>query len=150
MTLPFPPLLEPSELAAIREVGLQGMQTEIQIWRSSVVPENPSAMGYDPTTDYGDDEVTDPVQVNEPEGGIGDLVATTWGWFFSQLQTNVVDASGQLTTLDIHICRIPVGIDVRPADFIIRVDNASRYSVVDTNNDDTWPEEQKVTLRRRE
>jgi len=150
MTLPFAPLLAPSELAAIQEVAVAGMQTQVEVWRSSVVPEDPTGIGYDPSTDYGDDEVSDPVQINEPEDGTGTLVATTYGWFFSQLQTNVVDASGQLTTLDIHILRVPVGIDIRPADFIVRVDNGNRYSVVDTNNDDTWPEEQKVTLRRRE
>lgn len=150
MTMPLAPLLAPSELAAIHDIAKAGMQTEIQIWRASVVPENPTDMGYDPTTDLGDDEISDSVQISQPEGGTGDLVATTWGWFFSQLQTNVADASGQLATLDIHVVRIAVGIDVRPEDSIIRVDNGNAYTVVDTNNDDTWPEEQKVTLRRRE
>jgi hypothetical protein len=146
----FSPLLEQSELAAIREIGEDGMQTAFQIWRSTIQPEDPAAGGYNASTDYGDDQVNDPVDVLEPDDGIGSPVATVYGWFFSQLQTNVVAGSGQLTVVDIHILRLPVGVDIRPEDHVRRVDNGNDYTVIDTNNDDTWPEWQKCTLRRRE
>lgn len=150
MNSPFASLLEPEELASIRELGLEGMQTAVEIWRSAVQPEDPVGVGYDPTSDLGDDEVNDPVDVLEPDEGTGSPIATVYGWFVTQLATSVTEGAGQLTTVDVHILRIPVGVDVRPEDFVRRVDNGNQYTVVDTNTDDSWPEWLKCTLRRRE
>lgn len=134
------PIITASELASIRELGESMMTTEVTILRSSVV--TTSSPEYDPAYDYGDDEVTDPEVVEQ-----ADEVETTHGWFVSTLQEQM-DADIDISTQSQHVVRLPVGTDVRPKDFIRA--NGLDYVVIDANEDDTWPEWLKVTVRRSE
>lgn len=138
------PLLSPTALAAIRKIGEGQMTTEVQIIRSTLITvDSPE---YDPEYDYGDDEF-EPAEADLYEGQIvGDALA----WFVSDLQRNIQSDQGQMTTIDIHTVRLPVGTDVRPQDIIRRVDNGEEFIVIDTNTGDTWAEKMKVSVRRRE
>lgn len=136
-------LLTDEEIAAIRELGESGMTTPFIIKRATVVAT--SDPEYDPDYDYGDDLLTDPDPVYQTED-----VATVNGWLVSRLASDLSTAQGQLSAVDLHILRLPVGTDIRPNDLAERVGSGEQYVVIDTNSDDTWPEWTKANVRRRE
>ena len=133
-------LLSISELGAIRELGETGMTTQFLIRRATVI--SPDSLDYDPYEDLGDDTL-------DPDGE-GAVTGSAYGWFFSRIQQDVTEDSGEIRTIDIHTLRYPVGTDLMPHDVIERIDSGEKYDVIDTNADDTWAEEGKASLRRSE
>lgn len=136
------PLLDDSELAAIRELGESGMTTPFIIKRSSVI--TTSSPEYDPNYDYGDDELSDLDPVYQTD------VLEVNGWLVSRLQNDLSSGQGMLSAVDLHVLRLPWGTDIRPNDVAERVSNGEQYVVIDTNSDDTWAEWLKANVRRRE
>lgn len=135
-------LISPEELAAIQSLGVLGLDTEVDIYRSGIVTiDSPQ---YDPQYDYGDDE---PYPVGVAAAG---RVTTALAWFYSKLQTSISADEGQTGTIDLHEIRFAVGTDVRSRDIVRRTDNAEEYVVVDTNGDDTYQDMLRATARRRE
>lgn len=137
--------LDASELAALRELADPYFTTPIEIYRPGTGPVDVAAPGYDPTQDYGDDEITFP----DAEPGATPVAATT-GWFFSTIQTAVDNSSGQVATIDLHQLRLKLGTNIRSQDIVKRLDSGETYVVVDTNAEDTWPDMLRAALRRRE
>lgn len=139
-------LVDAIDLEDIRDLGEEGMTTEFTITRSSQVPVDPLDPGYDPSTDYGDDVLG----AYTPVTGALQPVGVTTGWLVSKLVTNVSTGQGQLATVDMHILRMPVGVDVKPQDILVSTDTGAEYLVIDTNADDTWPEWFQANVKRRE
>lgn len=140
-------ILTASELGAIRSLGELGMVTEVTITRSSNVPVDPLAVGYDPSTDYGDDQMS----VFTPVSGALQPIGVTSAWFLTTpLASSADTGQGMLTTISHHIIRMPIGTDVKPQDVLVASDTGSEYLVIDTNADDTWPEWLDATVTRRE
>lgn len=137
-------LLDDAELAAIRELGVSGMTTLFTIRRATVI--TTSSPSYDAAYDYGDDEMTAP----DPVYQYGDDTIEVYGWLKSHLVSDPSSGQAQLSTVDLHVLRVPVGTDIRPSDLAERVDSGAQYVVIDTNSDDTWPEWTKANVRRRE
>ena len=136
------PILSTSELGAIRELGESMMTTQITILRKTVI--TTSSAEYDIYYDYGDDDYTDPEEVEQEEA------FETTGWFVSSLQTQF-DADIDISTQGLHVVRLAVGTDIRPKDLIRRVDDTEvEYVVIDVNEDDTWPEWIRAMVRRSE
>lgn len=136
-------LLSDEEIAAIRELGEQGMTEPFIIARAGVI--TTSSPSYDPDYDYGDDMLTDPDPVYQSED-----VATVDGWLVTRLVSEPTSGQGQLAVVDTHILRFPWGTDLRPNDVARRVATGEEYVVGDTNGDDTWAEWLKANVRRRE
>ena len=136
-------LLSDSEIGAIRALGESGMTTPFIISRATVI--STSHPSYDPAYDYGDDLLSaeDPVYQTE-------AVTQVNGWLVSRLESDLSTGQAQLSDVDLHILRLPVGTDVRPNDIATRADTSEAYLVIDTNTDDTWPEWTKSHVRRRE
>jgi hypothetical protein len=136
-------LLDDDEIAAIRELGESGMTTPFIISRASII--TTSHPDYDPNYDLGDDWLSDP----DPVYQSADMMEVN-GWLVSKLVSDLSVGQAQLSDVDLHILRLPVGTDVRPNDIARRVDTNEEYIVIDTNSDDTWPEWLKTHVRRRE
>lgn len=140
-------MIDVSALNDIRELGEEGMTAEFVVTRSERDPiVDPTAPGYSPSTDYGDDTSG----AYEPVDGALQPVGATTGWLVSRLVSNVSTGQGQVTTVDLHVLRMPWGTDVRPRDVVVSSDTGSEYFVVDTNGDDTWAEWLQANVRRRE
>lgn len=120
-------LLSSSQLAAVQEVALRGMQTQVTIKRRVTVD-----------SDYGDGESVTYQTV----------VATTKGWFYSRPTPVQDDDSGSLTTVNTYRLYLPVGTDVRVGDLVIVGQTA--YVVSDTTAESTWLALLNVSLRKRE
>jgi len=132
------------ELAGLQELALPYFDTDVIVYRAGYVDvENDSPI---PVYDWGDDE-PDVVSVE----GEGHEVERVSVWFYSRLQSRTAGtADAALATVDEHIVRAPVGTDIQSGDRLLVEDSGNAYQVVDTNNDDTWPEMMKVIVRRQE
>ena len=142
-----------SELRAFQEFSEPFFNTPIQIFRPLLAGEawtSPEPAGYVPMYDFGDDEYVDPAIESDTTypiaGGDGKLLA----WFFSHLQQNVSDDSGQVATIDIHEIRLPVGTNLLPLDTVRDTASGENYLCVDTNAEDSYPDMMRAILRRRE
>jgi hypothetical protein len=139
-------LLTASELESIRELGESGMTTEFVITRSELVVVDTSSPSYDPSTDYGDDQMG----AYTPVDGVDQPIGVTTGWLLSKLVRDFSTGEAQLTTITMQVIRMPVGTDVLPQDVLVQTDTGAEYVVIDTNVDDTWAEWLEANVRRRE
>ena len=137
-------MLDADELDAIRSLADPFFETDIVVYRAGYVdPENDVPP---PLYDFGDDE-PDLMSV-ESEGHEVTRLAV---WFLSRLQSQTAGtADAALATVDQHIVRAPVGSDIEAGDRMLVEGTGNVYQVVDTNNDDTWPEMMKIIVRRQE
>ena len=145
-------MFDADELRAFQEFAEPFFNTPIQIFRPPLAGEawpTPD-VGYIPMYDFGDDEYVDPAIESDTTypiaGGDGKLKA----WFFSHLQQNETDDSGQIATIDIHEIRLPIGTDLRPQDTVRSTSSREDYVCVDTNAEDSYPDMLRAILRRRE
>lgn len=116
------PLLSASELAAVQEVALSGMQTSVTVWRKSNV-----------STDDGMKSTW--TQVGKPING----------WLHSTPTPVITLVSGALATVNTYRLFLPVGSDVTPGDQVTI--GSMRYVLSDTTNDETWPALLRCSLR---
>lgn len=115
------PLVSDSEMAALRSLGLQGMQTSVSIERRTTV-----------TTADGQESAWT-------------ALSTVDGWLHSEptpLQTIV---SGEITTVNTYRLFLPVGTDILPGDHAVIGDKT--FLVSDTTAESTWQPMLRVSLR---
>ena len=144
---------DPDELRAFQDFASPFLVTPVEIFRAAVAGEgwaSPEPAGYNSAYDYGDDELAGG-DAEDPgtypiAGGDGKLLA----WFFSHLQSDVSDDSGQMGTIDIHEVRLPIGTNILSQDLLRNRESGDIYVVVDANNDDSFPDMLRANLRRRE
>lgn len=138
-------MIDASELAGLQELAEPFFVTPVEIYRPGSGPVDTAAPEYDPAYDYGDDEITFP---DAEEGA--EAIASVDGWFYSTIQSNVADSSGQNAVIDIHQVRFKIGTDIRSQDIVKRVDTGDTFVVIDTNVEDSWPDMVRASTRRRE
>ena len=138
------PLLSANALASIRRIGEGQMVTEVEIYRTTVI--EVGGTGYDVNYDYGDDELLD-AEVSEYDEPVGTALA----WIQTpSLVREATSEDDQITTVDIHEIKFPIGTDIRVHDVVKRVDNGEEFVIVDTNAGDTWASKLRTTARHRE
>lgn len=115
------PLLSASEMAEVRSVGLQGMQTLVTILARSTVQ-----------TDDGWESVW---------ADAGDA----YGWIDSTPTPMQTEVSGKITTVNTYRLFLPVGTAIDPGDRV--VSGGRTFVVSDTTAESTWQEMLKVSLR---
>jgi hypothetical protein len=147
------PLLSVEELEAIRQVGESGMVTPVEIYRQGVIkPFDPVystyAAGYDPNYDYGDDELSS--TLGSWESPDGPITAMNVWILTNPLTKDFSDDDGMLGIANQLTIRFPVGSNIAANDIVKVVAGGREYTVVDVNDDDTWTEWGKASLRRRE
>lgn len=128
------PLLSGSELSAFQSdfVGLV-MTTPVIIYHQTLV----TPVSND--NDYGDDDVR--YMGSTTAGSPVETVA----WIVNKPSVDAIDNAGMIQTVSPGIMRMPIGTSVFPGD---RVDvGDEQFVIIDTNNDDTWPNWLIVTFQ---
>jgi hypothetical protein len=149
------PFFSPSEIAAIQSVATPLFDTVFTILRPTIKVQNPDAHDYDPTQDYGDDDLVNDDIVYKDTVPVGTCLAWLYAW---PLAKDISTGAGQIGTIDTHELRVPVGTDIQAMDLAVRMDTmvdgdlstAQQFVVVATSGDDTWPDMLRAILRRRE
>lgn len=116
------PLVSSSQMAALRAVAYQGLDTEISILRSTQME-----------TDFG----------SEPVWATTDV---TVGWVKEMSTSKVAEIAGYLGTSSMFRLDAPVEADIRPGDRI-GIEGVI-FDVNDTNSDNTLRVFCKATMRR--
>jgi len=130
------PLLSNSQMAAIQQLAMSGMKTEVVIKRP--------VYGSD---DDGDEAVdTSPATVTQPSNVLRN------GTLFGYMRQTGGDTqggvdAGSIVTTSTFELGLPVGTDVQARD--IAVVHGREYKVQDVLDDETWPGMLDVTLRYR-
>lgn len=122
-------LLTDSELAAIRELGEQGMVTQVTV--------------YEIVTDTGLDDSDDPYGSSTTTSTVG---VTTRGWLVGRWAVDRGPDSGDVDTSTLYRLRLPVGTTIE-AGWEVEI-GGNRYLVIDAGTDQTWPEWLNCTVRR--
>ena len=130
-------LLTDNQMAAIRDVALLGMLTDISIERRRV--------GAIPAGgDYGDDFLT----YTETGESRREVIK---GWFYSTPTPVQTVDSGAIVTVNTYRLYVPVGTDILPGDRVhVGPDPTFDYTVSDTTATGTWLPLLTVSLRKRE
>lgn len=115
------PLLTATEMAAFRDVALQGMQTPVTILRRSSVQ-----------TDDGWESVW---------ADAGDTTC----WIYSEPTAVQSEVSGKIVTVNTYRAYFPIGTDIIASDQI--VDGTQTYIVSDTIAENTWAPMLRASLR---
>lgn len=114
-------LLSPSQMAAIRSIGVLGMITPLTIFAAA------EDTGLDFTDDpYGSTTTYAPVGVS------------ALGWLVGKWQADREAGAGDLDTTTPYRLRLPVGTSIDSGDDVEISGN--RYHVIDAGTDQTWPE----------
>jgi hypothetical protein len=127
-------LLSATQLAAVQQVALSGMQSAVTVYRrtdSPVVADNA----------YGDDALT---WVETSESRVADVK----GWLYSTPNPVQETDTGAVVTVNTYRLYLPVGTDVEPGDRVVV--GVEEFTVSDTTHETTWPALLSVSLRRRE
>lgn len=123
------PLLSASELGAIQAIGITGMITPVTIFPES------GELGLELTDDpYGSSAEISPTGT------------TVNGWLVGRWQNDRDSGFGDIDTTTIYRLRLPVGTAIGPG-YDVEI-GGHRYHVVDTGNDQTWPEWLNCSLLR--
>jgi hypothetical protein len=128
------PLLSVNELAAFQSdfVPLV-MTTPVLIYHQTLV--TPTVAD----NDYGDDDVR--YEGDTTSGTPIESVA----WIVNRPSVDAVDNAGMIQTISPGLMRMPVGTPIYPGDMVAVGDE--RFVIIDTNNDDTWPNWLKVNFQ---
>lgn len=119
-------LLSDAQLAAVQEVALRGMKTQVKIYRKTTAD-----------SDYGDEEtITFPLHL------------TVMGWMFSRPIAQQEQDTGSLVAANTYRLFLPVGTDILVGDKVAI--GAQEYIVSDTTAETTWPALLTCSLRKRE
>lgn len=114
-------LLSAAELAAVQDVAMSGMQTDVTLSTRTTV-----------STDDG--------QQSTWTTGV-----TVKGWLHSTPTPVITVVSGVMATLNTYRLFLPVGTVVSPGDHAVI--GSQTYIVSDTTNDETWPALLRCSLR---
>lgn len=106
------PLVSASEMAALREIGLQGMQTSVAIYQRVTIE----------TDDGQEDEWT--------------YLTTTEGWLHSTPTPTITVVSGEMATVNTYRLFLPVDTTIEAGYHVII--GAKTFVVSDTTEEDTW------------
>jgi hypothetical protein len=139
------PFFSAAEVAALEQVALTGMQTDISISASTPTDSG----GISASNDYGDDVVTYPV-VTDPANPSNPLIVKAWLW---QQPTPVAVAdTDQIVTVNTVRMYVPLGTPVKVGDtvHVVNDPNAIDYVVADTNAEITWKAWLTCSLRELE
>jgi hypothetical protein len=139
------PFFSPSEVAALEQVALTGMQTDISISASTPTDASSIPAGGD----YGDDVITYPV-VEDPANPPAPLIVKAW--LFQQLTPVGAADTDQIVTVNTVRMFVPLGTPVHVGDTVnvIGDPDAIDYVVADTNNEITWKAWLACSLRELE
>lgn len=127
------PFFSSSELVAMQEAALPGMQTDVEIGRQT-----PTATGGIPSSnDYGDDVETYPV-ITDPANPSQPLIVK--GWLFQKVTPVAEENTGAIVTVNTVRLYVPLGTPIKPGDtvHVVNDPDAIEYVVADTNNEITW------------
>lgn len=119
------PLVSDAEVASLRDYALSGMQTEIQIFHKTTVP-----------NDFSDDGESFPV---DPD-------ITVLGWFRNAPNIDLSGDFSALQQVDDGRLFLPVGTVLDRGDRVVVAGEA--WTVVDTNKESTYKVLLRVLLRR--
>ena len=125
------PLLSAAELSAFQSdfVGLT-MTTPVIIYHQTLVTPTSN------DNDYGDDDVR---YLGSTTAG---TPVETVAWIVNRPSVDLIDNAGMIQTVSPGLMRMPIGTPVYSGDMVVVGDE--QFVVIDTNNDDTWPEWKKV------
>lgn len=129
-----------SELEAIGESVLPGLQTDVTIKRKSVTTPT------DPNVDYGDDDVSYATVAN-PDGSPFQTTVVK-GWLWQQVTQAAGEDESQLVTVGTYRLYLPRSTNIQPHDEVEIAGEA--YDVSDTNADITFLGWVNCSLRRLE
>lgn len=119
------PLVSDSEMEALREVALMGMQTEVMVLARTTIQ-----------TDDGQ-------QDHWPETG-----PTYMGWLYTEPQPRIVINAGEQATPNLVRLFLPVGTPLVAGDHVVA--ETFTYTVVDTTQEGTWKPLLRCNIRRME
>lgn len=136
------PFFSGSELVALQESALPGMQTDVQIFHRT-----PTDTSTGPaSSDYGDDAATYPVvQAGSPAADL-----TVKGWLYQKPTPVAEEDTGEVVTVNTYRLFVPLGTPIFPHDEVAVVGDSTRFEVSDTNTDITWKAYISASLRRLE
>ena len=115
------PFFSDSEMAALRSVAEQTMQTSIAIWRR--------------TTE----------QTDSGQRSVYALSSTVLGWINSTPTPVITLVSGSEAVVNTFRLYVPIGTDILPGDHAVV--GAFTYVVSDTTTESTWQAMLRVSLR---
>jgi hypothetical protein len=117
------PLLSDTELAAFRDVALQGMQTPIDIWRRASV------------------------ETDDGQASVWAYSSSTQAWIYSTPTAVQSEVSGKIVTINTYRMFCPVGTDIVASDRVVDGNSGQTYIVSDTIAENTWNAMLRVSLR---
>jgi hypothetical protein len=115
------PLVSDTEINALRDVALSGMQTDVAIY----------ARGTEQTENGQKDVWTYSITVK--------------GWFHSEPTPVITLVSGEMATVNTYRLFVPVGTAIAAGDHAVV--GSQTYIVSDTTNDETWAVLLRCSLR---
>ncbi len=117
------PLLTDTEMAAFREVALQGMQTQVDIYHRATVK-----------TDDGWESTWT-------------LSSRVYCWIYSTPTAVQDEVSGKIVTINTYRAFFPVGTDLIASDKVVPVGGTIEYLCSDTIDENTWKPMLRASLR---
>ena len=115
------PLITDSELAGLRAVAEQGMQTSATIYRRSTV------------------------QTDDGQSSAYTLLSTITGWLYSTPSPVLSLVSGEMALVNTYRWFCPVGTDIQSGDHLLVGSNT--FVVSDTTSESTWLPLLRCSLR---
>jgi hypothetical protein len=115
------PLLSDVEIAAFRDVALQGMQTSISIYRRTTV------------------------ETDDGQKSVWAFSSNVMAWIYSTPTAVQTEVSGKIVTINTYRMFCPVGTDIIASDQV--VDGTQTYIVSDSIAENTWNAMLRVSLR---
>jgi hypothetical protein len=117
------PLFSATEMQAFQDVALQGMQSQVTIYRR--------------TTISTDDGMTS--QWTQ--------IGVVPGWIYSVPTQHQSLVSGEIATINTYRLFVPVGTDIAQSDKVLVLGQAQEFVVSDTIDENTWQAVLRVSLR---
>lgn len=114
-------LLSDSEMAALRDIAEQGMQTPLTVLRRTTV------------------------QTDDGQESVYTAVVTVKGWIFSTPTPVLTLVSGEMALVNTYRLFVPVGTDIKSADHVTV--GTTTYIVSDTTEESTWLPLLRCSLR---
>lgn len=115
------PLVSDAEMAALQDVALSGMQTDVSIYTRATE------------------------QTDDGQESVWTLSSTAKGWLYSTPTPVITLVSGEMTTVNTYRLFLPVGTAIVPGDHAVI--GGQTFIVSDTTAESTWKPLLRVSLR---